>query len=245
MKVSNPSGQICEFNEKYHTCTIIETGEKLSSVSKVQRSFFPEFNAKKIAAMCQKKPEYSGMLPDDIVNLWSREGDLSRKEGDCVHNMIKCYVNEESMVEPISMRCVRLFKCALDALSIYKRNYEIAGTEMLVFSEFLGVAGFVDLLLKRNDSFLIVDWKTNKEIKKENKYEKAKRPIEKLDNCNLNQYVVQLNILKKILMYENYYGSQNFRPEIVHLQEYGKAVRIPVKAMDKQINKMLEIWKGD
>lgn len=245
MKISNPSSKTCEYDEKYHTFTIIQTGQKLSSVSKVRNAFFPEFNAKKIAAMCQKKPEYSGMLPDDIVNLWSKEGACSMEEGDCVHKMIKAYVNEEPMAEPISMRCVRLFKCALDTLVLYKKNYLVVEAEFLVFSEELGIAGFVDLLLKRNNNFLMIDWKTNKEIRKSNKYEKGKKPLNNLDSCNLSQYMVQLNLLKKIMVHENYFNSQNYRPEIVHLREYEKAVRIPVQVMDKQINRMIDLWRSD
>jgi len=244
MKATNPSGKTCIFDEKYHTFRIEDTNQKLSSVSKVQNHFFPDFDAKKIASRCMKKPEYSGMLADEIVKLWGMEGEKSRDEGNCVHEMIKCYVDEKSMVEPISMKCVRLFKCAIDMLSDYKKNYGVAGTEVLVFSESLGIAGFIDLLLRRANKYLIVDWKTVREIKKDNRWEKGNKPLHKLDSCNLNQYMVQLNLLKKILLHENYYQGQSFRAEIVHLQESGGGVKIPVRIMDKEINKMLEMWKG-
>lgn len=244
MRVSNPSGKTCEFNRKNHQFTIIETGQKLSSVSKVGNHFFPKFNAKKVAAMCQKKLEYSGMLPDDIVNLWSREGDLSREEGTCVHDMITAYIHDTGMAEPISMRCVRMFKCAVEIIVAYRKNYNIIGSEVLVFSESLGIAGFIDLLLQRNSDFLIIDFKTNKEMKKDNRYEKGDKPLQKLDSCNLNQYMVQCNLLKKIFLHEGYYNASSCRPLLIHLQEYGDAVKYPVKVMDKEINKMIEMWKG-
>lgn len=241
MKAKNPSGKTCEFNKADHySFTILETGQKLRSVSKIQRGLFPEFDSEGIAAKCLKKPEYSGMLPNEIVALWGMEADRSRENGSNTHDMISAYIKEEPMPGPISMSSVRMFKCAVNHLKLLSKNYEIIGSEVLVFSESLDAAGFIDLVLRRKNSVLIVDWKTNREMRYENRWQKALSPIKNLDACNLNEYMIQANILRKILLHENYFPGCTIRAELAHLNESGNTTRIPVKIMNNEMNKIFK-----
>ena len=69
-------------------------------------------------------------------------------------------------------------------LIIWNDLYEIAGTADKVFIYTKGKKRYVD----------IDDFKTNKEIKKQNNYQKMKYPIEKLDDCNYNHYRLQISM---------------------------------------------------
>ena len=58
----------------------------------------------------------------------------------------------------------------------------------------------IDALFKHEDKYIICDWKTSKEIKKENEYENAlTKCISHLPNANFWHYSLQLNYYKYIL----------------------------------------------
>lgn len=67
-------------------------------------------------------------------------------------------------------------------LMLWNHAYRIAGTADKVFIETIENRRFVD----------IDDFKTNKEIKKTNSYEKMKTPLGRLDDCNYNHYRLQI-----------------------------------------------------
>lgn len=239
MKSTNPSGATIHFDTKYFSFKL-DTGERLASVSKVLRGFFPAFNAPEIAKKCLNKPEYANMTVGDIVALWKAEGKRATSEGNNVHDMLNCYTKKKAGPKPISMSCVRLFKCGLKSLGVLLGKYQLIDSEMIVFSESLKTAGFIDLLLKGGDDIIIIDWKTNREIKTSNNFEKAFSPIQHLDNCNLVQYKLHLNVLRKILLHENYYPDANIKMGIVHLQQSGEPINIQVEPLDKEVEGIIE-----
>lgn len=69
-------------------------------------------------------------------------------------------------------------------LMIWNTLYKIAGTADKVFIETIGKYRYIDL----------DDFKTNKEIKKTNNYDKMRTPLNKLDDCNYNHYRLQLSL---------------------------------------------------
>lgn len=66
--------------------------------------------------------------------------------------------------------------------------------ELLVASDEWNVAGQVDYCAKEGNEVDIVDYKTNKELKFENKFQKMLYPLDSLDDCNMNHYYLQLNL---------------------------------------------------
>ena len=67
--------------------------------------------------------------------------------------------------------------------------------------EALGVCGMVDQLFwnEKSGKLEIWDWKTNKQIKKNNKWQQFKEPLDHLDVCELNTYSLQLSAYKYII----------------------------------------------
>ena len=93
-----------------------------------------------------------------------------------------------------------------------------------------GVAGQFDMLAfnTSNGTFELYDYKTDKEIETSNRFQKFKAPLEHLDDCNFNKYIIQLNLYKWCL--EKYTPVSISAMYIVHFKEdqYRK-YRIPVE----------------
>ena len=87
----------------------------------------------------------------------------------------------------------------LDKLEPYRTEWEIYDKEYQI-------AGSIDMIFKKDNKFIIFDWKRCKEIKESNSFEHAFPPIEHLPNCNKWQYALQLNTYKFIL--EKNYGIE-------------------------------------
>lgn len=87
------------------------------------------------------------------------------------------------------------------------------------------IAGNLDLLVwnERDQEIQIWDYKTNKEINLENKYEKMKYPFHKHDSCNFVHYSIQLNIYKYII--NKILGIKVGKCYIAHFNENNESYR--------------------
>ena len=73
--------------------------------------------------------------------------------------------------------------------------------EVVVGDEEWGVTGMIDQLFlnEKSGNIEIWDWKTNKAMKKHNKWQQFKKPISNLDVCELNTYSLQLSFYRLIV----------------------------------------------
>lgn len=81
--------------------------------------------------------------------------------------------------------------------------------------EELTILGQADKVFIEENKFYIDDFKSNKEIKFENNFQKMLDPISHLDNCNFNHYKLQLSIYSWILIQ---YGYEYAGSQITHYQ---------------------------
>ena len=74
-------------------------------------------------------------------------------------------------------------------------------SEVIVGDEGFKICGMVDQLFWNNkaDELQIWDWKTNKEIKRNNRWQQFKDPISHLDVCEFNTYSLQLSLYKYLI----------------------------------------------
>ena len=125
---------------------------------------------------------------------------------------------------------------------------------------FLRLAGQIDLLIVNGNDVYIVDFKSNKEIKKTSFYDKKKKsnvmmkfPVNNLQDCNFNHYQLQLSTyafmlqtlrpelnIKKLILYhidhdgnETLHECEYLKDEVVKmLNHYKKKVKIQ-KSLDR------------
>lgn len=72
--------------------------------------------------------------------------------------------------------------------------------EQPIFDLELDLAGTVDFFgITHKSEYIILDWKTNREIKLKNTYAKMHAPFDSFDDCSFYHYSLQLNIYRYII----------------------------------------------
>jgi len=174
--------------------------------------FFSEFNALKIATkLTNSHPKYKHRTPESLMSEWEE----ARNEGTLTHKEIEEYITKGK--KPVMPKS----KSGIEWLN---KNINLSGEvypELIVFSEELGIAGTVDLLVYNEitGKFDIYDWKTNKSIDEEAWGGKCgtKPPTYDLPDCNFYHYSLQLSLYKYLL--ENYHDVKIGRLYLLHLKQ--------------------------
>jgi hypothetical protein len=214
------------------------------SVPRLIHYFKEPFDTIKMAEACSKgkNPKYNKMTPEDIIKLWESENKRAVNLGSWYHdqrekdvlacNTITRKGKELTIINPLMEGMVKLAPDQQLTEGIYP--------EHLVYLKSAGVCGQADRIEVVDEYIDVYDYKTNKEIKQQgfvNKGGKSKKmlgPLSHLDECNYNEYALQLSTYMYILLKHNF----NLKPgkiqldhiefEIDHLDKNG----YPVVAMD-------------
>ena len=248
-KAKHPRGHEIEFFEDSHVYKSIIDGKeiKYTSGTGVIHHCFPPFDPSgEITKRCALK---EGISVDELKARWKAKGDASCKFGTRVHECCEDVELGKSLDElrnkPSSPKEEKLMANAIKmAKKFYERLY-ILGAEKIVFSPSLQIAGTVDLLArsKKDGSYLIIDWKTNKSIDVEDKWNKfALDPISHLHDTNYVQYCCQLNLYQYLLRREKYVPiDAKFKMFLVHVTEQDASL-ISVPDMQLEIRDMMIHW---
>ena len=233
----NPSGNTVIFNEDKHTYKVKETRQRLKSCTKFIKMFTPEFDDDYFS---KKKAKDLGIPQEDVLEMWEKKRVRSTDLGTAVHEWAEAYLLNEELPKPRNNRVKRRIETLKPIIEYLANEFVFIDSEKIIFSEKLGISGTIDLLMKKDNTIYIFDWKTNKEIKKVNNWgNKMLEPIEHLDDCNLIHYMLQLNIYKKILIEENYFPKNTkFSMCIFHITDED-VIPYHIEHMDYEIRKML------
>lgn len=188
------------FDEKSHTYKT-DRCPYFKSVTSLISSLFGKFDSDKVIKKMMDSPkwprsEYFGMTAAQIKRRWSESGFKSRTAGTSMHEQIEKYFVEDEMEMDDDDVALKQF---LDWDET--KQLEIYRTEWRVFDDDLKLAGTIDAVFRKpNGKFVLVDWKRCKEIRLNNKFDKAKdQRISHLPDCNFVKYSIQLNIYARIL----------------------------------------------
>ena len=203
------------FNASDHSYRSIEdTGIEWISVTTLVSHFKKPFDAKAVAQKVSKnkKSKWAGVDPQTIQDIWNNESTRSTTLGSWYHNQ-----REDDLCALASMEregvTVPVFKP-----SEVKEGVKVAPLQKLepgvypehmVYLRSVGLCGQSDLVEVVNGKVNIIDYKTNKEIKKESYVnwegisEKMNHPVNNLDDCNFYHYALQLSIYMYIILKHN------------------------------------------
>ena len=188
----------------------------LLSVTTFVHTFFPHFDADTvITKMMDSKgwvnSKYHGMTVEEIKTLWDTIRTDAANAGTRMHLAIEQFYNSlidptiplEQDVNVINTREYHHFE------QFYKDHQHLRPfkTEWRIFDEELKIAGSIDMIYhdpEKKNSIYIYDWKRSKEIKYKNYFQKGLKPIQYIDDCNYQHYILQLNVYKYII--EKNYG---------------------------------------
>lgn len=191
-----------QFNEESHSYTV--DGIPLVSVTKlISTTTF--FDKERLAA---KTAEGLNVPVRDVLLMWEKKGDYAKSMGHEMHSYIenlwqdkkyKFRYNEKFIDQFLELdllveQYMPFYKSAKKIMSliaaenfVYDRDYKVAGTFDGLFYN------------KVNNCVDIWDWKTSAKIEKTNHYGKKLIGLEHLDECNFNEYALQLSLYKYII----------------------------------------------
>jgi ATP-dependent exoDNAse (exonuclease V) beta subunit len=223
-----------KLNEKKHVYT--RGRKKYKAVTDFVNSFFPPFNEEEVA---EKVAEKKGLKKKDVLAEWK----ALREEGTKVHKEVEAiFTTRAKPTHPKALQADKYF--LLELFENYFENGSDFYPEVKIYSDYLELAGTIDLLIITPNKYMksrviLIDWKTNKEIRSQNQYEMTEEPVAHLHNSSLNKYALQLSTYAYIL--EKDYDMVIDALYIVHLKEDSYKV-IPVDYLKETVKNM--VWRG-
>ena len=184
------------------------------SVTTLVSHFKKPFDAKKVAEKVtkNKNSKWFGIDPVIIQQIWNNEGDRSTTLGTWYHNQRESDLCSLASIEREGVT-VPVFKPTelKDGVKIAPVQKLEPGVypEHMVYLRSAGICGQSDLVEVVNGKVNIIDYKTNKEIKKESYVnwegvsDKMLSPVDNLDDCNFYHYALQLSIYMYIILKHN------------------------------------------
>lgn len=207
-KAKNPKGYEIVFTEDDHKYVSIIDGKEINYISGTGfcSKFFPEFDPTgKITARCAEK---EGLTVEAMKAKWAAKGKESCRLGTRMHERLEdLFLGQTVRNIPENQEEECRFRNAINIGNKIKERLDILGVEKIVFSPKLKLSGTIDFLgrSKKNGNYVIVDHKSNKEIEKENKYNKfCLDPISHLPDLSFWHYGLQLGLYEYLLKYEEY-----------------------------------------
>jgi ATP-dependent exoDNAse (exonuclease V) beta subunit len=183
--------------DKDHKYILTESGKECISVTTLLSTIFPSFDGKKEAEKIVNKgknEKYRDMTTEEILLAWSKNNEKSIDDGKKLHNYIEKYFNKEK-AKGIGKEYI-YFHNFVD--NVFINPYR---TEWPIYDEETLIAGTLDFLfLDSQGKYCLCDWKRNKFIDVENRFNKWFNLGDiRIANTSYMKYTLQLNLYAYIL----------------------------------------------
>ena len=204
-----------KFYADTHKYISADSSEKIDwiSVTRLIHYFKEAFDEMKMSHLCSvgKNPKYFGKSPEEIRKIWKDENLRAVTLGSWYHDeREKAIINCDTITRNnVELRIIN---------PLYDNNVKLAPDqslsegiypEHLVYLKSFGICGQGDRIEVIGSFINLYEYKTNKEIKTEGfkgKDGRTKRmlpPLSHLDDCNFNDYALQLSIYMFIMLKHN------------------------------------------
>lgn len=205
-----------------------------------------EFDSEKISKMVADK---KGVSQQEILAEWEYKNEFACKKGTNGHNFAQSLWNEELYSEipfdgseAFKMANKRVYEQAQNFYNDYCDRLEHLADEFVIGSEEYDIASAIDHLFinKLTGGLVLVDYKTNSDIHKTERYAKQmKVPLSHLKDFTLNHYYIQLSIYKYLV--EKYTILKIEEMFIVYFSENIKEYEIiEIPYLKKEVEEILE-----
>lgn len=245
------------FYEEPHIYTYLEDdGSETQvgiSVTTLIGQYEQPFDEDKMAYLKAKR---DGIPKQDVLDMWHFDRDFACVKGTWTHyrnemlwrkgikeNYDKNAVINQFGYDPISPIWNKLQKICDKFYEDYKDRLIPLGLEQIVGSRDYDIAGAIDFLAysKKLDAIIILDYKTNKEIKFE-PYRDSKMlpPIDNIPDCNYYHYCLQLAVYKNLIEHETGLKLSDKKWLIWMNEVNDDYVLYECENLDKEAKKILE-----
>ncbi len=227
MNILNISNQI-RFDQPSHRYWD-KDGNELASVSSVLSLYKPPFDPQ--GFITRKVAQRDGLTVEQVKNNWNKIKEDACDRGHDFHSQAENFIKTGEILDGT-------YKDVILAFSKIKFPGPLK-SEVMLFSPTHKIAGTADVVSFIDDiNIELYDFKTNREIKNKSKYgNKLLHPLEHLDDCEINNYSIQLNLYK--LMLEEH-GFKVKKIVLFHINPQTREIdtyKIPI--IKKDIKKLL------
>lgn len=250
-----------EFHDESHTYTYLDENdeEKTIGISTTQfiHSYSQPFDEDKMSRIVAKKKKTT---PEAVLEQWAYDRDLACEYGTLAHLYLECkwmdypfFYDTKPFIErfgfdPVSDKFERMIPALEAFYQTFKERLILIGAEVVIASKDYDIAGSIDLLAysKKLDAIIIIDNKTNKEIKKTSYNNQTMlEPLNYIPDSNFWHYSLQGAIYKKILEYETGIPVSKRKFLIWFDSKEEKYNIIECGDLDYEANVILEIRKNN
>lgn len=217
------------------------------SVTRLIEDYCNEFDAETIA---EKVAERDNKSVQEVLNEWKQKNEWACKKGSMCHEFAQRLWTQKYMIGfggvfDTKQQSEDAHKIAGQAVEFYNKNHdklEHLADEFIIGNEEYDVASAIDHLFinKLTGGLILVDYKTNSDIRKNEKYAKnMKVPLSHLKDTTLNHYFIQLSIYKYLV--EKYTNLKIEDFFIVYMSENIENYEIiEVPYLEKEVKLILE-----
>lgn len=230
----------------YYTCKGKNVG---ISVTRFIEQYCNEFNAQEVAERVAKKQNKSVY---EVLDEWSYKNKFACEKGHFGHLYAQGLWNDEDIndiknkidafTNGLESPLDKILDQADNFYYDYKDRLEHLADEFVVGSEEFDIASAIDHLFinKLTGGLVLVDYKTNSDIHKTEKYaKKMKVPLQHMKDFTLNHYYIQLSIYKYLV--EKYTGLKVEEMFIVYMSENIENYEIiEIPYLKDEVKKILE-----
>jgi ATP-dependent exoDNAse (exonuclease V) beta subunit len=170
------------------------------SVTTLIHKYQKPFDLEGMSAMVAAR---EGVTQQEIKDRWANISKKACKHGTRMHSVAERIFNgefvDDSTFTPEQQVIFKQIETVVKRMKERPYDYE---SEKIIFDPVINVAGTVDLIGKNRETgeYVMMDWKTNKRIRKENEYgDTFLSPIDDLQDCEFNLYGLQLAMYEHIL----------------------------------------------
>lgn len=202
------------FDEDGHIY-VNSNGQRYTSVTKIIEQYYPKFDSKTIAPFTAKKMSAElgrTVTTEEVLEIWKDKNEYAKIFGTHAHLVMenlwahkeyKHNFTEQFKIDDINADFSRRKPVIQDLYKKLSERYIPIKNELIIYDESSMLCGCIDFLAydTKHDELVIMDWKTNFEIKTvPQKYtEKMYAPFEDMDDLTINHYYIQLSMYKAIL----------------------------------------------
>jgi hypothetical protein len=227
----------------YYTCK----GKNVCiSVTRFIEQYCNEFNAQEVAERVAKKQNKSIY---EVLDEWSYKNKFACEKGSTCHEYAQGLWSgaEYKMLtfdlsEQYYKAVTKIQSQADNFYNDYKDRLEHLADEFVVGSEEFDIASAIDHLFinKLTGGLVLVDYKTNSDIHKSERYAKQmKVPLQHIKDFTLNHYYIQLSLYKYLV--EKYTGLKVEEMFIVYMSENIRNYEIiEIPYLKDEVEKILE-----
>ena len=201
-------------------------------------------------AVAERVAEKQGKSVQEVLSEWEYKNKFACHKGSTCHEWAQYLWNSENWKADLFDESEEYFEAvarikiqAINFYDNYKDKLEHLADEYVIGSEEYDIASAIDHLFinKLTGGLVLVDYKTNSDIHKNEKYAKnMKVPLSHLKDYTLNHYYIQLSIYKYLVeKYTNLKIEEMFIVWFSENIENYEIIEIPY--LEKEVKNILEL----